>query len=224
MRTKRLAAGLALLAFAAAVGQADTIVQTNAEGDRIVVQQNAIVTQQTRYTITYKHFDLKQRRVVKVQLNQGSLPFQCVTASPAQRQGIVNVWKEFGYTAIVTMQSGKQTQVYDSYLDFFPASSSGSFLEVVPPRTNVPILTDNGAADEIDFSEINEIDNAGGGRLRVVRTNGQTARGKFLMPTSEPAVTHFMGITEHYSPASDEVYDFSVPLSQIKQIRFVSNN
>lgn len=220
---KYLAIGLALAAFGAAAVRADTIIQTNAEGQRIVIQQNAIVVQQTQYTITYKHFDLKQRRVVKVQINQGSLPFQAVTASPAQRQGIVNVWKQFGYTATVVAESGKQTHVYDTYFDFFPPSSLGTFLEVVPPRTNLPILIDGGGADEIDFSRISEIDNSDG-RLKVILTNGRTLSGKFLMPTSEPAVTHFMGITNRYSPSSLKVYDFSVPLRQIKQIRFVNNN
>jgi hypothetical protein len=200
----------------------DTIVQTNAAGQRNVIQSNAIVINQTQYSITYKHFDLKQRRVVKVQLNQGSLPYEAVLSSAVQRKGIVDVWKQFGYTAEVTTHAGKTTQVYDSYLDFFPPSGVGTFIQTVPARTNLPILTDQGNADEIEFSDIAALENANG-HLKVSLTNGRVESGKFLMPTSQPAIAHFMGVTEHYSPASPEVYDFSIPLSEIKQIRFENN-
>jgi len=40
------------------------------------------------------------------------------------------------------------------------------------------------------------------------------------MPTREPAIAHFMGITDHYPPASEKTYDFSLPFSQIKEVRF----
>lgn len=200
----------------------DTIVQTNAAGQRVVIQSNAIVIGQNEEAITYKHFDLKQRRVDKVQLQQGSLPYQAVVSSAAERKGIVNVWKAFGYTAEVTTQGGKTTQVYDCYLDFFPPSGVGTFIETVPARTNLPIITDQGAADEVQFSDIAIIENDNG-HLKVSLTNGRVEAGKFLMPTSQPAVVHFMGITAQYSPASSEVYDFSVPLSRIKQIRFENN-
>ena len=200
----------------------DTIVQTNADRRRTVVQSNAIVTDQNQYSISYKHFDLRQRRVVKVQLNQGSLPYQAVLSSAAERKGIVDVWKQFGYTTAVTTQAGKTIQVFDSYLDFFPPSGVGTFIQTVPARTNLPILTDQGSADEIEFSDIGAIENATG-HLKVTLTNGRVETGRFLMPTSQPAVVHFMGITEHYSPANSEVYDFSVPLSGIRQIRFENN-
>jgi hypothetical protein len=216
---------LLLLAIAIAGASAawpDTIVQTNASGERTVVQSNAIVVGQNQYSITYKHFDLKLRRVVKVELQQGSLPYQAVLSSAAVRTGIVNVWKQFGYTSVVTTQAGKETQLYDCYLNFFPPSGVGTFLRTVPARTNVPIITDQGAADEIEFSDISTIENTGG-QLKITLTNGRVETGKFLMPTSEPAIVYFMGITDHYSPASALVYDFSVPLSRIRQIRFENN-
>jgi hypothetical protein len=200
----------------------DTIVQTNADGQRVVVQSNAIVVNQNQYAITYKHFDLKLRRVVKVELQQGSLPYRAVLSSAAERKGIVDVWKQFGYTTLVTTQAGKTSQVYDSYIDFFPPSGIGTFLQTVPPRTNVPILTDQGAADEVEFSDIGTIDSVSG-HLKVSLTNGRVETGKFLMPTSEPAVVYFMGVTDRYSPSSTLTYDFSVPLSGIKQIRFENN-
>ncbi|HTV56000.1 MAG TPA: hypothetical protein VMI06_13940 [Terriglobia bacterium] len=200
----------------------DTIVQTNAEGQRVIVQSNAIVVNQNQYAITYKHFDLKLRRVVKVELQQGSLPYRAVLSSAAERKEIVNVWKQFGYTTLVTTQAGKTTRVYDSYIDFFPPSGVGTFLQTVPARTNLPILTDQGSADEVEFSDIGTIDNVSG-HLKVSLTNGRVEAGKFLMPTSEPAVVHFMGITNSYSPSSALTYDFSVPLSRIEQIRFENN-
>jgi hypothetical protein len=213
---------LAVTTAGAASGRSDTIVQTNAEGRRVIVQSNAIVVRQNQYAVTYKHFDLKQRRVVKVQLQQGSLPYQVVLSSAPERKGILDVWKQFGYTTLVTTEAGKATQVYDSYLDFFPPSGVGTFIQTVPARTSLPILTDQGTADDIEFADISAIENDGG-HLKVSLTNGRIETGKFLMPTSQPAVVHFMGITGQYSPASPEVYDFSVPLSEIKQIRFENN-
>lgn len=213
---------LAIAMTAARIAWPDTIVQTNASGQRTVVQSSAIVVGQSQYSVTYKHFDLKQRRVVKVELQQGSLPYQVVLSSAAQRKGIVDVWKQFGFTAVVTTQAGKMIQLYDCYLDFFPPAGVGSFLQTVPARTNLPLITDQGAADEIEFSDISGIENSGG-RLKVTLTSGRVEEGKFLMPTSEPAIVYFMGITDHYSPASPLVYDFSVPLSRVKQIRFENN-
>jgi hypothetical protein len=212
---------VAIVTAPVTIASADTIVQTNAEGQRTVIQSNAIVVNQNQYSITYKHFDLKLRRVVEVQLQQGSLPYRAVLSSAAERKAIVDVWKQFGYTVLVT-QTGRTTQVYDSYLDFFPPSGVGTFLQTVPARTNLPILTDQGSADEVEFSDIETIENASG-HLKVTLSNGHVETGRFLMPTSESAVVYFMGITEHYSPASALTYDFSVPLSRIKQIRFENN-
>jgi hypothetical protein len=219
MRGVRLTVLVAAVAMGALVARPDTIVQTNSEGRQVVVQQHAIVVNENQYAITYKHFDLKQRRVVKVELNQGSLPYRAVTSSPAERHAIVKVWEEFGYTATITTRAGKTSQIYDTYVDFFPPAGVGSFIATVPARTNLPILFDNGGADEIEFSQISNIDFSAG-HLKVTLTNGTIRTGKFLMPTSEPAVAHFMGITNHYDPASPEVYDFSIPLSEIAKIRF----
>lgn len=196
--------------------------RTNAEGQSSVVQSNAIVIDQNQYTIAYKHFDLKRRRVLEVHLNQGSLPYKAVLSSAAERQQIVKVWNEFGYTASVEVDGGKVTQVYDCYLDFFPPSGVGTFIQTVPALTSLPIMEDNGAADEIEFSDIASIINTKG-HFKVTLTNGRVETGKFLMPTSQPAIAHFMGITDRYSPASSQVYDFSVPLANIKQIHFENN-
>jgi hypothetical protein len=220
---KRLALGLSLLALGAAVAVPDTIVQTNAGGQREVIQANAIVIQQNQYAISYKHFDLKRRMIVKVNLQQGSLPYRAVVSSAGERQGILSVWKAFGYTTRVTTQAGKTTMVYDAYLDFFPPAAVGSFMEIVPPRTNLPIQLANGGVDEIEFSKILKIENTAG-RLTVTLTNGRVETGTFLMPTSEPAVVHFMGLTDSYTPASPQVFNFSLPLSAVKEIQFIQNN
>jgi hypothetical protein len=44
--------------------------------------------------------------------------------------------------------------------------------------------------------------------------------GKFIMPTTQPAEVRFLGITDKYDPASQEVFDFSVPLFQLQLISF----
>jgi hypothetical protein len=40
------------------------------------------------------------------------------------------------------------------------------------------------------------------------------------MPTDRPAEARLLGITEQYDPASAEVFDFSLPLARLKEIRF----
>lgn len=208
-----------VFAIAANPALADTIVQTNAQGEREVIQTNAIVTQQDAYVLVYKHFDLKQRRVEEVQLNQGSQPYETVLSDPAGREQIVTLWKKFGYTTTIIDLSGKSTHVYDTYLDFFPPPN-GTFLESVPPRTNLSLSLNNGGVDEIDFDKIASIQITGD-QLKVTLTDGRTEGGKFLMPTRAPAIAHFMGITRHYSPASKEIYDFSLPMTQVKEIQFI---
>lgn len=203
---------------------ADTITQTNAEGKRMVIQTNAIITQNNSDAVIFKHFDLKQRRVVREKLDQGSLPYSVVLSSASARRQIVALWKEFGYTASVITQSGKKMRVYDAYIDFFPGPGGiGSFLESVPPRTNLPLLLDGGGADQIEFDHIADIESHGG-HLTVTRISGKVESGKFLMPTKQPAVAHFMGITDAYNPSSPRVYDFSLPLRAIKAIRFRHDN
>ncbi|MGH9359008.1 MAG: hypothetical protein ACRD1O_07530 [Terriglobia bacterium] len=212
--------GLALIAFSSTASP-DTILQTDAQGQRQVIQSQAIVVRDDSFALAYKHFDLKQRRIEKVQLDQGSLPYQVVQASAAQRKQIVKLWKQFGFTASVTDQAGKKTTVYDVYLDFFPPSG-GVFLESVPARTNLPILLAAGGADQVDFSDIASIQ-VRGGKLTVILTNGRTETGTLIPPTNRPAIPHLMGITDHYQPGSANVYDFSLPLAQIREIRFQGN-
>ena len=78
---------------------ADTIYETNSQGNEIVLQRDAIVTRQDSSFVVYKHFDLKERRVTIVRLNRGSLPLRVQTGNAAARTQIVNVWKRFGYKA-----------------------------------------------------------------------------------------------------------------------------
>lgn len=117
---------------------ADTIYETNSQGNEIVLQRDAIVTRQDSSFVVYKHFDLKERRVTVVRLNRGSLPFRVQVGNTAARAQIVNVWKHFGYKASITDQTGKTTQVYDIYLDFYPPEGRGSLLDSVPARTSFP--------------------------------------------------------------------------------------
>lgn len=214
-----LALILTLALISAVAAGADTITQTTADGRVQVIQTGAIVTHSDSSILVYKHFDLKQRRIERVQLNQGSLPYEVAASGTAARQRIVDLWKKFGFTASVTDTAGKVTQVFDTYLDFFPPAGVGTFLESVPPRTTLPMLLDSGGADDIDFSDIAKIQ-SGKGKLTVTLNNGRVETGKFLMPTQEPAIAHFMGITSHYSPASSDTYDFSLPLAQVREIRF----
>jgi len=198
---------------------ADTVYQINAQGKRVVIQREAIVLREDSSFLVYKHFDLKEQRVVKVVLNQGSLPYECDRSSPTERRQIVNLWRRFGYTVTAIDQSGTSTLVADAYLDFYPPGGRGSLLEAVPPRTSVPMLLDNGSADEVDFSNLDRIEVVGD-RLRLTLRNGTVEQGKFLMPTRQAAEARLLGITEHYDPGSDDVFDFSLPLASMKQIRF----
>ncbi|MGH9356277.1 MAG: hypothetical protein ACRD10_09125 [Terriglobia bacterium] len=215
---KRLLVTLALLALSAGVAAPDTIVQTDAQGQRQVVQAQAIVVRDDASEVVYKHFDLKQRLVMKVQLNQATLPYQIARSSGASRRQIVELWKQFGYTATVTDQAGKKTTVYDAYLDFFPPPG-GVFLEPVPPRAALPLLLTKGGADEMDFSDVAAVQ-IHGDELTVTLANGRIETGKLIPPTSRPAAPSFMGITDRYAPDSENVYDFSLPLTQIRQIHF----
>lgn len=118
----------------------------------------------------------------------------------------------------VTDQAGKTTQVFDAYLDFYPPSGRGSLLESVPPRTNVP-LTVEGVPDEVEFSKIARMEFQGQ-QIKLTLRDGQTEVGKFLMPTNHPAEARILGITDQYNPASEDVFDFSLPLDRVKEIRF----
>jgi hypothetical protein len=210
---------LVVVALGGAALRADTIYQVSPRGRQVVVHRDAILIQQDFSSLTYKHFELKERRVVKVRLSQGSLPYSVVTSSADDRQRIVSTWKRFGFTAVMTDQNGKTTRVFDVYLDFYPPGGRGSLLESVPPRTTLPVLLEGGGADELDFSQIARLEFQGD-RMRLSLRDGQAVNARFLMPTNKPAEARFLGITDQYDPASAEVFDFSVPLARLKEIRF----
>jgi hypothetical protein len=197
----------------------DTVFQTNSQGKEIALQRDAIVIQQDSSFVVYKHFDLKERRVTVVRVNRGSLPLRVQISDAGARAQIVENWKRFGYKTTITDQGGKITHVFDLYIDFYPPGGHGSLLESVPALTTFPIQIDNGGADEIGFDKIDRVD-IQGDRLGVTLREGKTVTGKFLMPTTQPAEARVLGITEKYDAASQETFDFSVPLSQLKLISF----
>lgn len=213
------AAYLLALALLAPPLLADTIYQTNADGNEIVLQREAIVIEQDSSFIVYKHFDLKDRRVKVVRLNRGSLPMRVQVGNAREHAMIVDEWKHFGYKLAITDQAGKITNVYDAYLDFYPPGGRGSLLESVPAVTSFTVQTDGGGADEIGFDRIDHLQ-LQGERLSILLREGKTITGKYLMPTNLPAEVRLLGITDKYDPASDKVFDFSVPLSQLKLISF----
>jgi hypothetical protein len=198
---------------------ADTILQTNPQGRRVVILRDAIVVKEDSSSILYKHFELKERRVEKVRLSRGALDYHVVYSKPEERQQIVKIWKRFGYTAAVTDVDGKTTTVYDVYLDFYPPGGRGSLLESVPARTTLPILIAGGEADEPEFSKIDRIEFQGDS-LQLSLKSGQTVKARFLLPTDKPAEARLLGITDQYDPASDEVFDFALPLHRLKEVRF----
>ncbi len=208
-----------VLALSVAPLAADTIYQTNAQGKQTIVQRDAIVVHEDDSILVYKHFDLRERRVTKVRLFQGSLPYDFQAGTSDERKQIVETWKRFGYTTTVTDEAGKTTRVYDVYLDFYPPGGRGSLLESIPARTNFPLLLDDGSADEFDFSKIARVQ-IQGEHLTVTLRDGTTKAGKFLMPTNQPAEVRFLGISDNYHPASEDVFDFSQPLSKFKEISF----
>lgn len=209
----------ALIMMAAAPLGADTIYQTSPQGKQVIVHRDAILVKEDSASVIYKHFELKERRVVKLRLSKGSLPYTVVTSSPEDRQRIVGIWKRFGFKATVTDQNGKTTEVFDAYLDFYPPEGRGSLLESVPPRTTFPIMIEGGGADELEFSKIDRIE-LRGPLMRITLRDGKAMDARFLMPTDRPAETRLLGITAQYDPASEEVFDFVAPLSRLKEIRF----
>jgi hypothetical protein len=197
----------------------DTIYQTNSQGKEIVLQHDAIVVQQDSSFVVYKHFDLKERRVTVVRLNRGSLPLRVQLTNASGRALIVENWKHFGYKATITDQAGKITHLFGLYLDFYPPGGHGSLLESVAPCTSFPMQIDNGGSDEFAFEKVDRV-MIMGDRVSVILREGKTVTGEFLMPTTQPAEVRVLGITEKYDPASEQVFDFSVPLSQLKLISF----
>jgi hypothetical protein len=85
--------------------------------------------------------------------------------------------------------------------------------------TSFTLLLTGGAADEIKFEDIDHVDLAAG-LLKITRRDGRVEEGKFLPPTSQAVESRLLGITDKYDPASQDVFDFSVPLSRVKEIRF----
>ena len=211
-----------LLAFLVALAlplKADTIYQATAQGKEQVIQRNAILIKQDSYSLVYKHFDLPDMRVERVQLSKGSLPYTVDISTPQQRARIVDLWKQFGYTASVTDTNGKTTLVYDAYIDFYPPHGEGSLLAAVSPVTSFPLQLNAGGADVQSFSEIARVEFQNG-EITLTLRNGRVERGRFLMPTTKPAEARFLGITDMYNPASDDVFDFSEPLYRLRAIVF----
>ncbi len=216
---KRLALALAVVALNSGPLPADTVYQTNSEDKPVVIQRNAIVIKEDSGALVYKHFDLRERRVVKIALNKGSLDYSVVTSRLPERQQIVDTWKRFGYSATVTDQAGKTTKVFDAFLDFYPPGGRGSLLEALPARTVIPLQLDQGGVDEPEFSKIERIEFQGD-RVKITLRSGQVEQGRLLNVTNQPVEVRFLGITEHYDPTSEDVFDFSLPLSRVKEIRF----
>jgi len=210
---------LSLLVSLASTSRSDTIYQMNAQGKQVVVQRDAIVVSEDSSFLVYKHFDLKERRVEIVRLNKGTLPYSVEPANSDNRRQIVEIWKRFGFKATVTDLAGKTTRAFDVYLDFYPPGGRGSLLESVPATTDFTILMDNGTPDDIEFSKIDRVEFQGD-RLKINLRNGKVEEGKFLMPTNQPAEVRFLGITDQYNPDSRQVFDFSLPLANIKEIKF----
>lgn len=210
---------LAIFGPAGARLAADTLFTTNPQGKQVVVHRETIVVKNDASFIVYKHFELKERRVVKVRLSRGAHRYRIETSSPEERQQIVAKWKRFGYKGTVISQTGVSTRLFDIYLDFYPPGGRGSLLESVPARTTLPVLIEGGSADELSFSKIRRID-LQGEHLTITLTDGQVGQARFLTPTDQPAEARFLGITDEYDPASEDVFDFFIPLQQVKEIRF----
>jgi len=173
-----------LIAAAPPLG-ADDIYQMTAQGKKQVIQRDAIVIRNDSSYLAYKHFDLKERRVEKIRLAKGSLPFVVESSSADARRGIVENWRRFGFTATVTDDAGKITHVADAYLDFYPPGGRGSLLESVPATTAFTVLLADGGADEIWFEDIDRVE-LSKDLLRVTRRDGRVEEGRFLMPSHNP--------------------------------------
>lgn len=198
---------------------ADVITQTSPEGRQVVIQRDAIVVKQDSSSIIYKHFDLKERRVVKEVLEESSLPYAIARSAPDNRRQIVDLWRRFGYVATVTDTSGKTTRVADAYIDFYPPAGQGSLLEALPAETHFVVQLSDGSSDLINFADLTRVEFVGD-RLRLTLDDGRVKEGRYLMPTDHPAEARFLGITDKYDPASVDVFDFSLPLARIKQLDF----
>jgi hypothetical protein len=198
---------------------ADTLLQSNPQGKQVIVHRDAIVVKEDSSFLVYKHFELKERRVVKIRLSRGAQNYTVKTSSPEERLQIVAKWKRFSFKGTVTGVDGKVTRLYGMYLDFYPPGGRGSLLESVAARTMFPVLFEGAGADELDFSKIARVEFLGE-RLAITLSDGKTKQARFLMPTDQPAEARFLGITDQYDPASEDVFNFSIALQQVKEIRF----
>ncbi|HEV3278862.1 MAG TPA: hypothetical protein VG860_18755 [Terriglobia bacterium] len=198
---------------------ADIISQTSSAGRQVVIQRDAIVVKQDPATITYKHFDLKERRIVKATLQESSLPYTINRSAPDNRRQIVDLWRRFGFSATVTDTSGKASQVCDVYIDFYPPGGQGSLLETLPADTHFSVQFADGSTDLVDFADIARVEFVGD-HLRLTLTNGQVKEARYLMPTAHPAEARILGVTDKYDPASEDTFDFSLSFARIKQIDF----
>jgi hypothetical protein len=208
-----------LFALGAAPLAADTLYQTNPQGKQVIVHRDAIVVKEDSSFIVYKHFELKERRVVKIRLSRGAQNYTVKISSPEERLQIVAKWKRFSFKGTVTDLAGESTRLYNIYLDFYPPGGRGSLLESVPARTTLPVVFDDAGADELEFSKVTAI-RLQGERLTLTLSDGKVKQATFLMPTDQPAEARLLGITDQYDPASEDVFNFSIPLAQVKEIRF----
>ena len=207
------------LLFTAPCSRADVIYQTTPQQTERIYHRGVIVVKEDSDAIFYKHFELKERRVVKVRLEKKTLSYRVEKQGPAAREQILANWKRFGHTAKVTNVQGETRQIYILYIDFYPPGGRGSLHTAVPPRTTLPIKLSHGGVHEIDFSDIKRI-GFQGSRMRVTLKGGQVTEGEFWIPTDLPAEARFQGISESYSTESEEVYDFYIPLKKVKEIQW----
>ncbi len=208
----------ALVPLSARWGRADTIFQRTPQGTEQIIRRNTIVVKEDPNSIFYKHFELKERRVVKVRLEKGSFRVRVEKSNPAVREQIVANWKRFGHTAEVTDIDGNHKKIFSLYLDFYPPGGRGSLHYTIPPRTTLPVRLANGGMDEIDFSDVKLIEFQGS-RMRIQLNSGANLDCEFRLPTDQPVEARFLGMTEAYPVDSEEVFDFFLPLEKLKEIK-----
>ena len=131
----------------------------------------------------------------------------------------MDIWKRFGFKATVTDLAGKDHPRLRRLPGFLPSRRARLVVGIGPSHNQLHLLMDNGSADDVEISKIDRVE-IQGDHLKMTLRNGQIEEGKFLMPTNQPAEVRFLGITDQYNPASQQVFDFSLPLAKIKEIRF----
>lgn len=202
---------------------ADTIFQQTPQGSERALRRNIIVIREDTNSIFYKHFELKERRVVKIRLEKGSTKTRIERASSTVKKQILDNWKRFGHSGEITDTEGNKKIIYAMYLDFYPPGGRGSLHDTVPPRTTLPVLLRNGGVNEIEFSDIRIIKIQKFNRMVVYLKSGVNLVCEFHMPTYRPAEARFLGMTKSYSVDNDEVFDFFLPLKRLKEIKFIND-